>query len=605
MRNMKARAMFISMLGVLAMLVAACGASSSGSTTGASSTYNFNYSPTTPSKTGGTVVIGDWESPDNLNPFLTTSVASVEVYNAIWDSCLIQLPNLSLGLAGFKPDQCTQVPTVANGGESADGLTTTLKIDPNDKWSDGTPITASDFAFMVSIGMDPNIDGIPPYSFMKSVTATDSTTLTIKWSSPFSDYLNAVSGLFPLPAESYPGTYVNGVYNTTAVQALESNPSFLTQFPKDNGAYTVKSFAPGNIVLQKNPNFHSNFFKGPYLDQIIFKGTSQKSVLIQAYKTGQYDKVEDFVMSDLPQFAGLGSQVNIAPQIGVEHLEFNVRPQALNAASNGGTSIFASANVRKAFIEAFNTCQANIAVAGIPDCNSPLYKTGELTAPPAADYNAAIQSPAFNPSDAQSLMQQAGFKLDANGKLTYPNTSTEVNITLVTTSGNPERDAYIHLLAAQLAQNLQIKTTVAEYPAGKLFGVFVNNGILSSGQYDISLFAYVFGSDPYLNLSTLVGTSNIPTAKNPGGGNYSGADDPAVDQILTTDGTTYVSEAQLNSDMAKVQQMLAQDYFYDPLFIRSSISLVKSTLGNYQQSPSSAGDDWNMNDWFTTATQSQ
>ncbi len=38
------------------------------------------------------------------------------------------------------------------------------------------------------------------------------------------------------------------------------------------------------------------------------------------------------------------------------------------------------------------------------------------------------------------------------------------------------------------------------------------------------------------------------------------------------------------------------------LYIAPDIALVKPTLGNYKQHPSQQGFDWNVSDYFTTAT---
>lgn len=604
MRTNKGKAFLASFIGLLVMVLAACGSTST--TTGNSGGYSFTYNPTTPSSKGGTVVFGDWQAPDNLNPFLTTSVVSVEVYNALWDSCLVQLPDLSLGLNGYKPDQCSEIPTVANGDVSTDGTTTLLKVDPNAKWSDGQPITASDFKFTIDVGSDPNVYGAPPYTNILKTQVVDTHTLKITWTNDsttpgaFAPYLNVVAGLFPLPVHSYPGVYdASGAYSTTAVQALTNQESFLTKFPTDNGAYTVQSFASDSIVLIPNPNFHSNFYKGPYLDKLIFKSTGDKDVMIQSFKTGTYDKVENLTVADLPKLADLpAGQVTSAPQIAMEHFEFNIRPDAANSKANGGTSIFSDANVRKAFVEGFDRCTALSAIIG-QGCSTPNLITNELTAPPAFDYTANTAWPAYNPTDAAKLMDAAGYKL-VSGHRTYKDGSTKIAITLVTTSGNPVRATFLAFAAQQWGANLGITVNVQTYKASQLFGVFNKGGILATSQYDISLFAYTFGPDPGLNFDNLVGPNTIPSVTNAGGGNYSGVVDTTVNTALANGDKEldFAKRAQIYKDM---QTYISSQYYFYPLYVRPNITLVKPTLGNYKQDPTSVGDDWNMNDWFTTA----
>lgn len=569
MRTNKGRALLASILGVMMMILAACGSTS---TTATGSGYNFSYTAASNPTKGGTVVFGDWQMADNLNPFLTTSVVSVEVYNALWDSCLVQLPDLSLGQSGYKADQCAEVPTVANGDVSADGLTTLVKIDPKAVWSDGSPITATDFKFTIDIGQDPMIWGAPPYTNILKTEIVDPHTLKLTWTndgttpSVFAAYLNVVAGLFPLPAEKYAGVETNGVYDSTVTQALANQDSFTTNFPADNGAYTVQSFGTDSIVLVPNTHFFSNYFKGPYLDKLIFKSTGDKDVMIQSFKTGTFDKVEDMTVADLPKLAGLPTnQVVSAPQISMEHFEFNQRADAPNAATNDGASIFADANVRKAFVESFNRCAALVAIIG-ESCDQPNVVTNELTAPPAFDYTANTPWPAYNVSDAAALMDAAGYKL-VNGKRTYKDGKTPIVLNLASTTGNPVRSSFQALAAQAWSSALNITVNVSNFKSGTLFGVFNKGGILSNSKYDISMFAYTFGPDPGINFDGLVGPNTIPSVDNAGGGNYSGVNDPKINDFLTQGDKEldFAKRAKIYKDM---QTYIASQFDFYPLYIR-------------------------------------
>jgi len=50
------------------------------------------------------------------------------------------------------PNAASAVPSTANGGISADGLTYTIKLKPGLKWSDGTAVTAADFVYGIIRG---------------------------------------------------------------------------------------------------------------------------------------------------------------------------------------------------------------------------------------------------------------------------------------------------------------------------------------------------------------------------------------------------------------------------------------------------------------------
>ena len=78
-------------------------------------------------------------------------------------------------------NQLSADPPVPMLGESffysADGRTVTLKLKPNVNWSDGAPLTADDVVF--TLGYGPNKS-----DKMISATATDATTVEVKYSTP-------------------------------------------------------------------------------------------------------------------------------------------------------------------------------------------------------------------------------------------------------------------------------------------------------------------------------------------------------------------------------------------------------------------------------------
>ena len=54
------------------------------------------------------------------------------------------------------------MPTADNGGISKDGLTYTVKMKKDAKWSDGKALTAKDFVYSMQRAMDPKLAG--PYT---------------------------------------------------------------------------------------------------------------------------------------------------------------------------------------------------------------------------------------------------------------------------------------------------------------------------------------------------------------------------------------------------------------------------------------------------------
>lgn len=176
-----------------------------------------------------------------------------EVLTGLWQSCLVQVPDVSLGLAAYKPDQCTKVPTVANGDEDPLGRWTIFHIDSRAVWSDGMPVTAYDYVFADRMQQDPKVGGGPIAFQPYRLSAIDSRTVRIDWGNQygFGDYLGMLIRIQPLPLHVYAtGKYAGvidpktGAYNSALAQQLVASPAYLTQIPVDDGPFTVQSFVP-------------------------------------------------------------------------------------------------------------------------------------------------------------------------------------------------------------------------------------------------------------------------------------------------------------------------------------------------------------------------
>ncbi len=601
MRSFKVNAALVGANSILAMLVAACGSSTSTtSTPSAPPGYNFTYNYSTPANTSATITYGEYEAVDTLNPILATSEVDVKNINEVLDGCVVQLPDLTLGLAGWKADQCAEVPTVANGDESSDGTSTTVKIDPNAKWSDGTPETADDYLFYGHLLIDPNVGGAPPpYNYIKSLTYVDPQTFKITWTQSFGPYLSALWS--PLPAHSFPQAWNMTTHTYTSPPGtLLQSAGFNFGFPSD-GPYTLQSHSANSEVYVKNPSFHSNFFKGPNASEIVFKSEGDVNTTIEAFKTGTLLQADDFIVTNVAAFNGAGipqSEQVTSPNISFEHIDFNLRPQALNAKDPNNTSkasIFSGTNgqlVRKAFTEAFNLCSAFLAILNDSNCTDPNLHTAENTAPPAPDYDPTVTLPAYNPSQAATDLTTAGYP---NCK--YSNGQTVV-LHIATTSGNPTRLAFVSLAAQEWGLNLGCTVKVDTFPAATFFASFTNNGILYGGAWDISLFAYVNGAECSLNDITYL-SNNIPSATNPFGGNDSGLTDPQIDQMVNQALQTTDTAAR-NTICKNLQKYMSSQNFNIPLYIRANYTLVSPTLANYKLDPVSVGNTWNVADWGLT-----
>jgi ABC-type transport system substrate-binding protein len=575
--------------------------------------YDFTYTYHQPTHQGGAITIGFYYANDSLVPpaLPRPSIESgPETAVGLWNGCVVQLPDLTLGLKGWKADQCTEVPTNANGGESLDGKTTTFHIDPHAVWSDGVPITADDFQFTFQLVRDPNIGGLmwgtgSPWNLMR-LTTLDAHTLRIDWSVPYGDYLTALALLTPLPLHVYThGPFAGvfdprtGTYNFPLAQRLVADPSFTMKLPADNGPFKVQSAVPkSRVVLVKNPRFFSNYFHAPALDQVTLvsvykdKTLNLDQTLIDAYRKGGLSLAEGLGPLDLGHLEDIpNDQVSASPVVDFVDVAFNQRSVAPNARANGGVSLLGDIRVRRALVEAFDHCASVRDVLGIRDCNDPNFHSDELSAPPAPDYDPTVKLPAYDPGDAAALLDHAGYRVVGSVRR-YKDGKTPLELTLIFP------DYFVppgvaHKMQQDYAQNLKIAVHVVSDP-----DMFEPGGARQTGAFDIALVADGLIPDPVGRL-TFWGwdSASIPSPQNPNGANVYGLNDPWVitqDQLgaRTTDAD---QRAEVYRELAR---HVAEQLAIVPLFILPDIALVKPTLCNFKKWPTLGQNLWNIADWY-------
>ena len=98
----------------------------------------------------GNVSIIYWQAPSILNPYLSGGTKDIE------SSSMIIEPLARYNETGaLVPFLAEEIPTVANGGVSADLKSITWKLKSGLKWSDGSAVTSADVKFTGEYCMDP------------------------------------------------------------------------------------------------------------------------------------------------------------------------------------------------------------------------------------------------------------------------------------------------------------------------------------------------------------------------------------------------------------------------------------------------------------------
>ncbi len=162
-----------------------------------------------------------------------------------------------------------------------DGLSVIFVLNENGRFSDGTPVTASDVKFSVETLKSDKVHPLYPfyYADIDNVEILDTHTVRMNFKKQNRE-LPLIAGQIPvLPKHFYEK---HGFGKQTLIA------------PTGSGPYVVKSFKQGRFVTyQRNPDYwavdhpvRSHMFN---FDTITFKYYKDQSVAVEAFKAGEFD----------------------------------------------------------------------------------------------------------------------------------------------------------------------------------------------------------------------------------------------------------------------------------------------------------------------------
>jgi peptide/nickel transport system substrate-binding protein len=229
---------------------------------------------------GGQLNILYWQAPTILNPHQATGTKDSDASRLILEPLASYGPDgkpLANGLAA-------EIPTVANGGVSADFTTVTWKLRQGVKWSDGTAFTADDVAFTFTYVHDAATAATTESSTegVKSVVAKDANTIVVTYDAPNPNVYQYGVGYV-----SNGGILQKAQYAGCTGAKAKDCPADLK--PIGTGPYMLDTFKPGDVVTYKaNPNFRDP--NKPYFKTVQLKGGGDAESAARAvFQTGDED----------------------------------------------------------------------------------------------------------------------------------------------------------------------------------------------------------------------------------------------------------------------------------------------------------------------------
>ena len=570
MKLSKRSAMLIATGVAGAMALTACGGGSSSSGRGDGETGT------------GRVVFGEPTAfPENIYPFIAAgnSTATQTIIGRVLPSAYNVAADFSVA---WDENVLASEPTLDSGSGSQ---VNTYEINPDAVWSDGTPITADDFAFTwkANRSADPADGGCASvlstngYANIASVEGSgdDNKTVTVTYAEPYSDWQSLFSTFLPahLMDSEDPTALCDTITNgfpiaEGVIDDISAGPFQVKRENIDVGSQIV--------VLTPNPEWWG---EPAELAQLIIQNIgNDPTTTVQGLSNGELGVVYPQPQLDLiDQLDGLAPNVENQITFGLpfEHVDFNTSDPLLS-----------SLPVRQAFAMALDRQEIVDQTVGqfssdAQVLDNRLYVNNQ---PEYVD-NAPEEYKEQNVDQARALLEGDGWVAGSDG--IYAKGGQRLAIQIDTTANNPLRQTTIEVMIPQLAE-AGIEATFNANP--DIFAGADKPTSLEAGGFQAALFAWV--STPFVSSNQSIYYS----PENGLGQNYSRIGTPEIDDLLSQ----MVSEPDPDAaaDLAnQVDTALWAQMATLPLFQKPTVIAYQSTITGVEDNSSQAGPLWNSETW--------
>lgn len=431
------------------------------------------------------------------------------------------------------PKLVTEMPSLENGGISEDGLTITLHLRDDIKWSDGEPITSEDFKFTWAMTVDPKnvVNSTYPEDQITAIETPDAQTVVMKFDAPMAAWQTLWTGLAPAhilqPVYDADGTLDNAEWN--------NNPTV------GCGPYNFAEWESGSYArFVRNENY---FDEPAKIDEIFIRFVPDDTAQTNALVAGDADLGLFIPYSETPKLKEGGITIMTEPSGYNEGWFFQVSEEFSHPA-------MLDVNVRKAIamsvdFASFNQ-DVNLGVVGVPGSfwdALPYYNN-----PPIEPYP-------YDPEAAKALLDAAGW-VDSNGDGSRDKEGVEFVIQHGTTTREVRQE--LQAVVQQQLAEVGIKLEILNFDADIFFGTYADGAPVYSGELDIQEWsdAPIFPDpDIYYWLC-----SEIPSAENQSGSNSFYICDEELDALIQLQ-VTQLDAAQRQETVSKINQI-----FHDKVY---------------------------------------
>jgi peptide/nickel transport system substrate-binding protein len=410
---------------------------------------------TQPASAGSTLRIAVPQDAKTLNPLLASNTIDGFIQRFMFE------PLLSANPRGEPvPMLAAQVPTRANGGISADGLTIVYRLRPNAKWSDGKPVTSRDVRFSWQAIINPSNNAVSRngYDDISNIDTPDARTAVVHLKKRFAPFISTFFAESDQPYSIVPA-HVLARYADINQVPFDSAPAV------SDGPFKFVEWVHGDhITMTANDAF---FMGKPHLRRVVIRVVPNENTSVNLLRTHSIDYVFQPSIATYPALRTVpGVRLVFVNMNAYEGMSFNLQHKPFDDPRVRMAVAYAIDKAR--LVRDLTYGQEKIATEDLPDW--------------MWAYNPAIVPLPRNLSKARSLLQSAGVKLP-------------LNVVLVTDTANVTHKREAVQVQAML-HDIGIQAEVKTYPGDLLYAPAGAGGIVHGGKFDIALWPWYAGTDP-------------------------------------------------------------------------------------------------------------
>ncbi|MBI3751182.1 MAG: hypothetical protein HY263_05945 [Chloroflexi bacterium] len=541
--------------------------------------FNSSYSPS-PGSDGGHVTVGVLRAPEIFDPLRAVDPRDTVLTEATWSG-------LTMWTADYKaaPDLAVRVPTLMNrmvelSGDGALGgpMSVLWCLRSGTTWSDGTPLTCSDFQYTADWLRDVAPELQPVYGPISAVDCVDPDVMVIRYESPFEAYIT--HALIPLPRHALEARSVADLQSGSPFSLTE-----LVTLPT-SGAFHVSRVAGSTFELVRNEGYRAGHRAArAHLDGLTIRVLPTAAALVGSFRAGDIDLATDLGWADIPSLesAGLRDEIAAAPGFAYDTLRFNL-----------ASPVAGDAAIRRALAFVIDTTALADALG--PDGEEQVAQG--VVAPQAWFYEEIARDP-LSRDNALAALDQGGWRM-TGGRLVRSVDGQPAVLRLCTTDDARHRAAagIVRTAGSSIGIAMELRfvpsstLTAASRPSAAPTECSV-----PQGNYDAAVMALTSFYDP-LDFRLRYHSGFIePVGENDGRVSIRAIDD-AIDAVAST-----VDLAAIKVAMDHLQEAIASAVVEIPIGSRKDVALVRIPsagqpgLGNFFSDPGGPVT-WNAEDWY-------